>query len=223
MVIRRLILSNRSKKILRYSLLILFVIFLILFRFIEEIGLDIKPDDRFIISKVIDGDTVELNGGDKLRLLSIDTPEKGSLYYDEAKQLLAKLSLGKTAKIEYSSARRDRYGRLLGYLYVDSIFINKTILDNGLGYLYLFKDSEINRFETKLLLEAQQNAIDKKVGIWSIKKESEDYYVNTLGSFRLHRPGCRSLQNLKEGRYQKFKTREEAFKQGLSPCRNCQP
>jgi hypothetical protein len=216
-------LSNRYKKILRYFLLFLFVVFLITIRFVEEIGFDKKPDDRFIISKVIDGDTVELAGGDKLRLLSIDTPEKGSLFHDDAKQFLYELVLGKTAKIEYAKTRRDRYGRLLGYLYVDSIFVNKTILDNGLGYLYLFKDSELNRDETKSLLKAQQFAIDNKAGIWSIKKESEDYYINTEGSFRLHRPGCRSLSNLREGHYRKFEYREEAFKEGLSPCRNCQP
>lgn len=223
MAIRRLILSKRSKKLIRYSLLFLFVIFLITIRFVEEIGIDKKPNDRFIISKVIDGDTVELRGGDKLRLLSIDTPEKGDLFYDEAKQFLSKLSLGRTAQIEYSNTRRDRYGRLLGYLYVDSIFVNKMILDNGLGYLYLFKDNDINRDETELLLAAQRHAIDNKVGIWSIKKDSEEYYINTQESFRLHRPGCRSIQNLKEGHYQMFESREEAFKQGLSPCRNCQP
>ena len=215
--------SNRSKKILRYSLLILLVIFLVTIRFVEDIGFDKKPDDRFTISKVIDGDTAELLGGDKLRLLSIDTPEKGDLFFGEAKDFLSDLTLGKTAKIEYAQTRRDRYGRLLGYLYVDSTFVNKLILENGLGYLYLFKDTEINRDETKLLLKAQQLAIDSKIGIWSIKKESEKYYVNTEGSFRLHRPGCRSLRNLREGHYRKFAIREEAFKEGLSPCRNCQP
>lgn len=220
---RRSILSKRTKKILRYVLIILFVIFLITIRFFEEIGFDKKPEDRFIISKVIDGDTVELMGGNRLRLLSLDTPEKGNLYHDDAKEFLSNLTLGKTAKIEFADTRRDRYGRLLGYLYVDSIFINKIIIENGLGYLYLFKDNELDRKQIKQLLVAQQNAIDKKIGIWSIDKEAEDYYVNTEGSFRFHRPGCRSLHNLKENHYQKIENRLDGFRQGLSPCRNCQP
>lgn len=215
--------SKRSYKILKYTILFLFIIFLITIRFVEDIGYDRKPDDRFIISKIIDGDTVELMGGDKLRLLSIDTPEKGSLFHDDAKNFLSNLTIGKTAKIEFARTRRDRYGRLLGYLYIDSIFINKSILDNGLGYLYLFKDNELNTKEIKQLLSAQQKAIDKKLGIWSIEKKPEDYYINIEGSLRLHRPGCRSLQRLKEGHYHTIKNRLEGFKQGLSPCRNCQP
>lgn len=214
---------KKRNKTLRISLLILLVIFLITVRLVENIGEDRSPDDRFIVTKVVDGDTVELKGGDILRLLSIDTPEKGEPLYDRATSFLKRLSLGKVAKIEYAQTRRDRYGRLLGYLYIDSIFVNKAIIDSGLGYLYLFKDNDAKRSETTLMLKSQQTAIDSKIGLWSLKKNAEEYYINLLGSYRLHRPDCRSIKKLVEGKYQKFAIREDGLKLGLSPCRNCRP
>ena len=54
--------------------------------------------------------------------------------------MLKQYTLNKLIELKYTDKRRDKYGRLLAYVYVDSIFINKMILENGLGYLYLFKD-----------------------------------------------------------------------------------
>ena len=213
----------RKKKRLSLFTLILIIAVLIIFRFVEDIDKDSPLKDRFRVTKVIDGDTVELMGGDKVRLLSIDTPEKGELYYQEATDLLKQYTLGKLVDLSYADKRRDKYGRLLAYLYVDSVFVNKMILENGLGYLYLFKDTESKMQTTKELLEAQRNAIDAQIGIWSIIYSPEDYYINKEGSFRLHRPGCNSVKKLIPGKYRKFDNRLDGFKTGLSPCRNCKP
>ncbi|MEW6411642.1 MAG: thermonuclease family protein [Candidatus Zixiibacteriota bacterium] len=216
--------SKKSNKLLRRLVIIAVLVVLILtVRLVEDIGFDRHPDDRFTIVRILDGDTVELLGGDRLRLLSIDTPEKDEPFYEEAKSLVGDLGLNRVAKIEYTSARRDRYGRLLGYLYIDSLFVNKAILENGLGYLYLFKDEDLRRPETSQLLAAQRRAMDRKIGVWSLPRRSEEYYIAKSGSFRLHRPGCSSVAELKEGTYRRFKTREEGLREGLSPCRNCKP
>lgn len=212
-----------SKKLIRFSVILILVILILLFRFTDEIGLDKHPLDRFLISKVIDGDTVELNGGDKLRLLSVDTPEKDELFYDRAKELVTDLALNKHGRIEYANRRRDAYGRLLGYLYIDTLFVNKIILDSGLGYLYLFKDTDINNEQTGILLKSQQQAIDLKLGIWSLEKNEEDFYYNPPGSLRLHRPGCRTLSDSNKGNYRKIENRFDGFYEGLSPCRICKP
>ncbi len=135
--------NNLNKKLFRVSVFIVLIIFLVIIRCYEEIGFDKSPQDRFIISKVIDGDTVELKGGDKLRLLGIDTPEKNQLYYDSAKALLSRNVLGKESEIKFAVRRRDKYGRLLGFLYVDSIFINQMMIDSGMAHLYLFKDNDM--------------------------------------------------------------------------------
>jgi micrococcal nuclease len=215
--------KRKMKTSTKWAIILLLVVLIVAFRLVEQIGFDRKPSDRFIVKKIRDGDSVELLGGDRLRLLSVDAPEKGELFYDEACQFLAELTLGKTARIEFGGRRRDKYGRLLGYMYIDSIFVNKEIIENGLGYLYLFKDIELDHPETEELLMAQRTAMQKGVGLWSVGREREDYYIAVPGSFRFHRPGCRSVRDLEPGRYRTFKTREEALYEGLSPCRRCKP
>ena len=214
---------SRQRKIFSWILVAVLAVLILTIRLYEEIGPDRKPTDRFIVNKVIDGDTVELLGGDKLRLLSIDTPERGDPLYEEARSFLSNLTLGRTAEIRFANRRRDRYGRLLGYLYIDSLFVNRAILENGLGYLYLFKDTDLHRSETGQLLAAQRRAMTARVGLWSLPREPEDYYLASPNSFRLHRPGCGSLNGRPESNYRRFSTREEGLFEGLSPCRNCCP
>jgi len=208
-----------SKKIL----IPLFLLFAIIVRFVPEIGHDPVPRERFRIIKIIDGDTVELPGRDRLRLLGIDCPEKGDYFYDSASAFLSGLVLGKNPDVVFSGRRRDGYGRLLGYLYLDSILVNEEILKNGLGYLYLFPDNVADTIHIKRLLAAQIEAIDNSRGIWSRPIAEEPFYLARKGSFRFHRPTCRSVSGLGPAAVIKFDSRPEAFKKGYSPCRNCRP
>ncbi len=215
--------KSKRKTAFRWSIVLGIILFLVVFRLVEEVGHDRLPTDRFIVKRVLDGDTFELAGGDRVRLLSIDTPEKGEPLHGEACQLLSKLTLGKPVRLEYAGRRRDKYGRLLGYVYVDSVFVNKIILENGLGYLYLFRDTPLNSPETKTLLDAQRRAMAAKVGLWALPHSPEEYYIVLEGSFRFHRPGCQSVSKRKPGHFRTFSTREEALYEGLSPCRRCKP
>jgi micrococcal nuclease len=214
---------RRKKAAYKWAVVFLLVALIVGFRLVEHIGVDRLPGERFIVARIIDGDTVELRGGDRLRLLSIDTPEKGELFYDEACAFLDSLTLGKMARIVFTGRRRDKYGRLLGYLYIDSIFVNKVILERGLGFLYFFDDTEFNRPEISQLFAAQRNALRERVGIWSIEREPEPYYVAVKGSFRFHRPGCRYIKQFSPDHHRTFPTREDALYEGLSPCRRCRP
>ncbi len=215
--------ATKRRRLVRWAVIITLVALIVSFRLVDEIGQDVSPDYRFVIVRIIDGDTVELQGGDKLRLLSIDTPESGEPLYDEATRLLTRLTLGKTARIEYGRTRRDRYGRLLGYLYVDGLFVNKIILENGLGYLYLFRDTELNSPQIQELLQTQRAALDNRIGLWALPREAEDHYVARPGSFRFHRPICSTLSPDPSPPHRIFNSREEALYEGLSPCRRCKP
>ncbi|MFQ5498755.1 MAG: thermonuclease family protein [Candidatus Zixiibacteriota bacterium] len=216
-------LSRRKMRIWRWLATLVLVAVILTVRLVERIGDDAVPDDRFVVVKVLDGDTVELRGGDEVRLLSIDTPEKGRAFYDRATAFTSRLCLGKAARIEYARRRRDKYGRLLGYLYVDDLFVNSELVDSGYANLYLFRDTDISREETRVLLEAQRRAIRSGAGIWSVEHPSESEYINLAGSYRFHRPGCRSIENRRSGQYRSFDSRTEAALTGLSPCRRCQP
>ena len=200
-----------------------FLILLLLFRYVSEIGPDRTADARFHVINVIDGDTIELTGGELLRLLAIDTPEKGEPFYDSARIFLQHLVEGKNLEVSFSHKSRDKYGRLLGYVYIDSIFINKEIIKQGLANIYLFEDNLSDNDKIDQLQAAQNDAMAAGRNIWSVKRVPEDYYLVRKGSLRFHRPFCNSVKNLKPHELFKFSTREEAFREGYSPCRNCRP
>ena len=61
------------------------------------------------VSKVIDGDTITLENGEKVRLIGIDTPERGQCYYKEAKLRLTELVLNKKVELEKDITNRDKY------------------------------------------------------------------------------------------------------------------
>jgi micrococcal nuclease len=207
---------------MRY-LIPLYVIILLLLRFVAEIGDDRSPGDRFRVLKIIDGDTVELAGGDRLRLIGIDCPEQGEPFYDSACIFLSKAALGKIVDAAFAGRRRDGYGRLLAYMYIDSLFINRDIIRNGYGYVYLFEDNLSDRERIGQLLTAQEEAITDGRGIWSVSHHPEPFYLVKKGSFRFHRPGCKAVRDLLPTEYIRFDSRLEAFRTGYSPCRNCRP
>lgn len=199
------------------------ILFLISFRFVSELGIDKGPESRFIVRDIIDGDTFELDGGDRLRLTGIDCPERGDPFYDSAVILASDLVFNKSINIEFSRRRRDGYGRLLGYVYLDTLFVNRELVRNGLAHIYLFKDNVKDDAHIQILLAAQNEAMDNRRGIWSREYFPESNYVSSRTSFRFHRPHCRSVKDLTPDRCIKFDTREDAFRAGLSPCRNCRP
>ena len=71
---------------------------------------------RSRVTRVIDGDTVELRNGDGVRLLGIDTPEEGECGYDAATQHMERLVLGRSVRLVEATEDTDRYDRLLRYV-----------------------------------------------------------------------------------------------------------
>jgi endonuclease YncB( thermonuclease family) len=69
------------------------------------------------VVRVVDGDTIELENGQKVRFLGIDTPERGCPGYQEAKKSMQKLVLAKrVVLVSDGKQQADRYGRLLRYV-----------------------------------------------------------------------------------------------------------
>lgn len=200
-----------------------FILFVLLIRYVPEIGLDKSLADRYLVAKVIDGDTIELSGGDRLRLLGIDCPERGDIFYDSATAFLTSLVLTKTVTVAYSKKRRDGYGRLLAYLFIDTICINEAILSSGLASVYLFSDNLGDSIRIKGLLNAQKEGMSNKKGIWSRPVSDEEFYLTLRGRLRFHRPACASVKNKPISDIIRFSSRYDAFNEGYSPCRNCRP
>ncbi len=194
-----------------------------------KIGQEAEPSSLTTVVRILDGDTMELGNGETVRLLAIDTPEKGEKFYKEAGDLLRRVAQGKEARLVGSGRARDRYGRLLAYVYIDdTLMVNRVLVDSGLAYVYLFEDTDSRRDETALMIGAQRGAIDRSVGLFSLEHKGEKRYIARTGSYRFHRPGCSSFdetseENRKPGKYRTFTTRNEALYEGVSPCRRCKP
>ena len=116
--------------------------------------------EKVFVTRAIDGDTVVLENGERVRLLGENSPEKNEPFFDEAKNLLKSLVENKTIEIERIGI--DKYGRTLGYLYVDDELINEKILSSGFAALYYYdKDYNYATMEN-----AESLARGNGLGIW---------------------------------------------------------
>jgi len=99
------------------------------------------------VDRIIDGDTIESNGT-RIRLLGINTPERGEEYYLDAKKFLEELILNETVQIEFGKDRIDRYGRTLAYIFYNGENINQKQIENGFAnYYFLGKDKYYSSFK----------------------------------------------------------------------------
>lgn len=205
-----------------YLLIFVLVLFLVGVRFVSETGRE-KPG-RFTVVRVIDGDTAVLDSDEKVRLLGIDTPEKGEPFADSAAGFLAHLILHKDVTLKHDFRKRDNYGRLLAYVYVDdTLLANTALVAEGLARVYLFPEDITNQTMIDRLIAAQRQALAANRGVWSVPVRTEDRYVGNHKSMRFHRPDCRSLGKTAARNQIVFDTREAALYDGYSPCRTCQP
>ncbi len=122
------------------------------------------------VSRVIDGDTIELENGQKVRYIGINTPEtvdprkSVECFGKEASLKNKELVEGKNVRLEKDISERDKYSRLLRYVYVDDIFVNDYLVRQGFAYASTFPpDVKYQDQFQKAQLEAQQ----QNRGIWS--------------------------------------------------------
>jgi len=91
------------------------------------------------IERVIDGDTIVAeNNNNSIRLLGINTPERGEFLYDEAKSFLEHLVLGENVTLEFTGDRYDKYNRLLAYVFLDGENVNVNMVENGFANYYFY-------------------------------------------------------------------------------------
>jgi micrococcal nuclease len=126
--------------------LLVFLIFLLIGinnKFLDTKVIEFLDESDFgIVKRVIDGDTIVVNNDTHIRLLGINTPEKGEKYYQEAKDFLNNLTLNKTVKLEYGKDKTDLYGRTLAYIILDEKNINIEQVRNGFANLYIYNSDK---------------------------------------------------------------------------------
>ena len=93
--------------------------------------------DAYFVTKVIDGDTIEARQEKrnyKVRLSEIDAPEINQKFGTESKNYLASLVLNEEIELIYIT--EDRYGRIVAKIYKDNKDINRSMVRNGLAWVY---------------------------------------------------------------------------------------
>jgi micrococcal nuclease len=83
------------------------------------------------VAHVVDGDTIELTDGRRVRYIGINTPERDQPYYQEATEANRQLVDGKDVQLECDQETFDKYGRTLAYIWVEGQMVNLTMLRDG--------------------------------------------------------------------------------------------
>ncbi len=122
-----------------------------------------------LVTNVVDGDTIDLDTGDRIRYLMMDTPESVNgatdCFGQEAKLFNKDLVLGHQVTLRYDQQCTDRFSRLLAYVSVDGTEINSLLVERGYACVLYIPPNGTDRrteFET---LEAEAKAADR--GMWS--------------------------------------------------------
>ena len=124
---------------------------------------DILQIEEALVVRAIDGDTIELADGRRVRYLGIDTPEQGEFYANEASARNKELVEGKLVELQRGNRNRDDYGRLLRYVYIDGVFVNAELVAQGYAIAYIFDPDEKY---SQVLVQLEQYAKLRNVGVW---------------------------------------------------------
>ena len=176
----------------------------------------IDPEPLYLTGKVVgvtDGDTLTLLVDEtqyKIRLASIDAPERGQPFGSKAKTALSDMVFGKVVSVRVTDT--DKYGRTVGTIIVGTVDVNAALIRQGFAWHYVkYSDSEE-------LAALELAAREAKAGLWADahpvapwdwrrqkrEKPAEKptdgvYWLNTSGNVR-HNSTCKYYRNTKRGR-----------------------
>ncbi len=211
----------------------------------EETRTGVMVGEFATVKRVIDGDTVELTNGEKVRYIGIDTPE--TLDPRKPIQCLGKeaaaknreLVEGKRVRLEKDVTERDKYQRLLRYVYVsgesgNEIFVNLELVKQGFAHSYTYPPDV--KYQD-LFIAAEKEAREAGRGLWvgclsptGVQTSSQNSSckikgnISAAGEKIYHLPGCGSYDktSIDESRGEKwFCSEDEAVSAGWRKAKNC--
>ena len=115
------------------------------------------------VSFVLDGDTVELADGRRVRYIGINTPETGQRYADEARSLNEALVADRDVWLETDQDIEDDYGRLLAYVWVEDRLVNLELVEQGYATAYMVPP---NTRYAQVFARAEEVARSEERGMW---------------------------------------------------------
>jgi micrococcal nuclease len=148
-----------------------------------SLGLKMDNETKYTaaqVTEVVDGDTIHVlidNKKETVRLVLVDTPETKhptkpiEPFGPEASQFTKDLLAGKQVKLVPDVSVRDRYGRLLMYVWVDDRMVNELLLEKGLARVAVFPP-DVKYLEAFRAI--QKKAQEAELGIWSLENYVKD-------------------------------------------------
>ena len=154
----------------RTAALLLFILLSILACDLEGTPTPIPPPgdaETFRVKEVVDGDTIVLEDGTKVRYIGLNTPERDRPFYEEATDANRKLVENKEIRLEFDTVNIDQYGRTLAYVFEGETFVNLELLRQG--YANVFTVPPNVKYE-ELFREAEQKAREAGRGLWATQE-----------------------------------------------------
>lgn len=211
---------------------------------IKSVRPPVSQGEFFKVVRVIDGDTIELENGERVRYIGIDTPETldprkpVECFGAEASKKNKELVEGRAVRLEKDITDRDEYNRLLRYVFMGDTFINLELVRQGFAHSYSYPP-DVKRQEQ--FLTAEREARETKRGLWSGECDITTSEVVNFGSSRsdeckikgnintkgekiYHLPDCASYSKTKidESRNERwFCSEDEAEAAGWRRALNC--
>ncbi len=149
---------------------LVYVLCIFLIFFISGCGPVSTGDYYARVVYVYDGDTVKLDNGERVRYLGIDTPEMNyknppaEHFAEEAKRFNLNLVDKRKVRLEFDTVKRDKYDRLLAYVYIDDVFVNAKMIEEGYAKVYIIPP---NVKYADDFLDLQRKAKAGNKGIWN--------------------------------------------------------
>lgn len=122
-----------------------------------------------VVTRVIDGDTIELENGETVRYIGINTPEtvdprrSVECFGEEASQKNKELVLNKTVRLEKDISDTDRYGRYLRYVYIGDVMVNEVLVSEGFAFSSSYPPDI--KYQD-VFHEAENDARENNRGLW---------------------------------------------------------
>ena len=198
---------------------------------------DCQEEFTGMCTYVTDGDTIEVDGLGKIRLVGVNTPERGVEGYICSKRFVQKLCLNKEVSLDIDDSKNtDRYGRYLAVVIVDGKNLNEMLLRENLAEIMYMPPSEFYPYDWYADSDGYSKYISShkssNSGSSSSSTSSSSLtsgssgsgpYIASANSHKFHYTDCRWGKKISEKNKVTFKSRSDAISQGYEPCKICKP